>query len=559
MGNTNGAAVCSQYLGEDVCLVNQPLSYLLVVSVPPNVQFPTGRNAIVLPGPSSSNDVTIPSPVAQFGSYLADGDAEGQQGVNRYTYVTCPPQITTGCSTALPSDVTYFPQYGPVDATSVGLPLPPIVATSSLMPSSDPSYPTSFSPGQQPPLGWSATLPAVSGTFGSGTFGYVRQVTVEAPFDAAFPPDLSPVPTPLMSPPNDDRLKVTQQNVFVTSLASATSLAGWKMFLREEATGRHVSNVFTIPGPTLMEAPSVFTAQLAPMSGWELVVQPADPTMPLFINELLGNPLGSPTSPLTYPTLAGHVQVQGHVLAPTGGPTASASVVFQSDSIDVMGGALSTTNLSYQTTVLADASGHYSVLLPAGQYDATITPADPSLPKVTLPRLTAKPTVDLPVSVSATVNGTCIVSDGRPLSAAEVDLTPAVTLGTQNPPNPWTWPRPTQVVTDSKGGFSLSVDPGTYDVTVKPAEGSRLPWIVQTSHTVTSGMPLTLSDCTVPAPVLERVRLLDAAMFGSQVQNAVVRVYAQHATTAMDATFHQIGQGFTDLGGNTDLFLTNLP
>jgi hypothetical protein len=140
---------------------------------------------------------------------------------------------------------------------------------------------------------------------------------------------------------------------------------------------------------------------------------------------------------------------------------------------------------------------------------------------------------------------------------ATVELTPAVALPGSAPPA-WQVPRPVIVTTDATGSFSAKVDDGTYDVTVKPALGSNLPWIVSTAYPVSSSTSVTLPSCTVPAPVLESFTLEELAS-GAGVPFAVVRAYTTHQVqTTPDPTFHEIGLGVTDATGHVALFLTAL-
>jgi hypothetical protein len=543
---SSSVAICSPYQGNKVCIVNDQLSYVLVVSVPETDTVSPGLTFVLTPSSAAASNGVLIVPPATFlaGAYLATQQVA--MTVNRYTY------NPTG-DTALPVQVTFFPQYQSLDAASIGLPLLPIEASTSASWTTepngqpDPLASTSFNVGHtSPPLGWVATVPD---TPSSGET-YVRQVAVNPPFDDSFPPDIS---DDYANP--DDVFTATLQNQLIMGLSAPSSLDGWQVYI-QDGSSRRVSNLVTVHGATLSGAPQLFTTQPIPPSGWSVVVQPTDPTMPTFIDSLLGGPINIP-----YPSLPPSVHVAGTVTPPTPGQNAGATLVFQSYKLDVVGAAGLTSSLNYQATVSSDAaSGTFKVTLPKGIYDVTVTPDDPTLPKFVDPKVTIAASLPVQVPPPAHVSGTCLVADGRPLAFADVVLTPAVGLasGVTTPPPTWTLPRPIQTTTDAKGFFNVGVDQGAYDVTVKPVGGSYLPWIVPlTSYSVSKDLPIT--DCIIPAPVLESVTLEDATMMHDVVPFAVVRAYSRHKNTPSDPSYHEIGSGITDANGRLDLFLTSLP
>jgi len=248
------------------------------------------------------------------------------------------------------------------------------------------------------------------------------------------------------------------------------------------------------------------------------------------------------------------VKVAGTVKAPDGTPTI-ATILFQSQvgGLVIEGSPAGTSgDLSFETTVTTDTHGHYETTMPPGAYTAIITPQTMTLGKVVRSFTAGTGSADLAVQAPQDVSGTCVVADGRALALAEVDLTPSLNLMDQSAD---TRPRPVQTMTDTKGRFSVAADQGTYDITVKPAPGSRLPWIVLPTYSLGAGQNLLLTPdiCNVPAPVLESVTLED---FGSAVvPGAVVRAYTLNKS---DSIWHEIGDGLTDANGHTDLFLASL-
>jgi len=336
------------------------------------------------------------------------------------------------------------------------------------------------------------------------------------------------------------------------------TLDGWQVYIEVLATGQRVSNLVTLHGAITQAAPKLFTAVAEPMDGtWAIVLKPLDPTLPVSATTILGPKFG-----ITYPTAAPSTaevvpaHVTGTVRSPLGTPTA-ATIDFQSVDITLTN-TTAVNSLLYETTVTTGASGpgvgQYDVTLPAGNYNVVITPVDPSLAKATQMLTLGAGKTDLTVPAPQTVSGRCIVSDGRALGLATVELTPSIPTPTASQTFAQLQEqlgRPVQTITDANGNFGIAVDEGTYDVTVKPADGSRLPWIVYPSLLVNSARNFT-SACYVPAPILENLKVYDLGV--NPVEAAIVRAYAVN----QNGRYYEIASGFTDSSGETDLFFTAL-
>ena len=99
------------------------------------------------------------------------------------------------------------------------------------------------------------------------------------------------------------------------------------------------------------------------------------------------------------------------------------------------------------------------------------------------------------LSALRTVAGRVLTADERPLVGAIVEALPVscdtpVLLADTNPDaattlraigsTPACLPRPQQtVISDPRGYFSLPVDPGGYEIRVRPAVGTGFPWVTQ--------------------------------------------------------------------------------
>jgi hypothetical protein len=238
--------------------------------------------------------------------------------------------------------------------------------------------------------------------------------------------------------------------------------------------------------------------------------------------------------------------------------------------------------LFYDAVVATDPKrvGEYSVMLPEGVYMVTINP-DPSsgapqssatlkMPLSPCPAPSRGITQDFfpgnPIGVSGTVlvpgaNGTKV-----PLPFATVDLTAALPPVTpMNPPtipaSPIDSPRSFEVETDANGQFTFippqaKVSPGLYDLTIRPVDGTRFPWVVSQAQTIPAPTPFAI---TLPAPAPLTLTLHDPNE--NPIVDALVRAYA-FPPCSMPPCFaaaRQIGEAFTDATGSLQMLLAPAP
>src|SRR5690606_26416282 len=114
-------------------------------------------------------------------------------------------------------------------------------------------------------------------------------------------------------------------------------------------------------------------------------------------------------------------------------------------------------------------------------------------------------------------------------------------------------PRASSNTTDAEGLAPLDLDPGLYDLFVRPNEGSYLPWFVQPRTFVpapTPGTRTAVVDLPVPLPILLGGRAYDTE--GSVLANAVVRAYALLGATG---TVVQVAETHTARDGRYKLLL----
>jgi hypothetical protein len=481
-------------------------------------------------------------------------------------------------STALPVVATYrltLDQWND-DVVALGLPVQPVQAEPYVISSEGLSDP---GPGGGPTFAFQTYLQL-------GT--YERTIVPDAPFDAVFGPEVKTVS------PNDgfDRELVTGFNATTEESGLGTSptvsnatlptfdisradgLDGWSAFLRDATTLQIISNVRSLGG-TLAQSVVLVTNRPGvadALANAELVVAPPA-GMPI------PNGVFAPTpvlpAQLTYPPLPQPVTMTGTIASADGTPVA-ANLVFEALAITYQNG-LNDSNFEFvgYASAQASASGGastYSVVLPPGQYRVDVRPVDlTSAVTIADVLVGASPSTfesDFTVSAMGAVQGTAVVADRRPLSGATVEALPvqcfaspatadsgATGLASAPASSPSCLPRPGQVTTAGDGSFTLPLDPGTYLLRVRPASGSRLPWVTHDGTVEvalgSAAKPLSVAF-TVPAPVYAGLKLLDP--IGNGIVNAVVRAFAP-AQTSPAAPAIELGDAITDATGQYDLYV----
>lgn len=241
------------------------------------------------------------------------------------------------------------------------------------------------------------------------------------------------------------------------------------------------------------------------------------------------------------------VHLTGHI---EGGasdhPLVTGAVVFSSLSLS---GAAAGVTASFTVTVPTDERGAYSASLLPGQYRVVAIP-DPALPWAITESIwqvgeapefqagrtlvvDAKPTVvgrarimPFELSLEGAVVNAVASSPFNPNAVLDAALgkTPAL-------------PRAASQSTDGLGSAALDLDPGLYDLSVRPPDSAWLPWFVQPRTLIpapTQGArPITV-DFQIPLPVLLGGRAYDAT--GAPLSNALVRAYALLGGSSADGS-----------------------
>ncbi len=189
-----------------------------------------------------------------------------------------------GVEVSLPVQATFIPKWSVgagayVDATSLGLPLAALTLDTIPNPGTEPTPGPGGGPGMEFYL--AGGLPPLV---------YERRLTPLAPFDSAYPPDVSVVDLTAMPPPSEDPVwegfDATYQSgnaelpKFELNRADGGSIAGWSAYLRDAATLRAISQVAQLSGTdstvTLLtnHHPVSVGAKMDALTGAQLVLAP---------------------------------------------------------------------------------------------------------------------------------------------------------------------------------------------------------------------------------------------------------------------------------------------
>ena len=165
---------------------------------------------------------------------------------------------------------------------------------------------------------------------------------------------------------------------------------------------------------------------------------------------------------------------------------------------------------------------------------------------------------DVDVTPLLAVTGQARVADGRPLAQATVIALPsqcpptATSSGATSATDPSCMPRSAATTTDAAGAYALALDPGQYVLSIRPVQGSNLPWV---NHPLVVGqVAQVVPPVTIPAPVSVGTTLMDQSM--NPVSSAIVRVFTTPTATTPPI---ELGQAVTGVDGSYDLYVALPP
>jgi hypothetical protein len=435
---------------------------------------------------------------------------------------------------------------------------------------------------------------------------YERVIAPDPPFDRVFPPDVNTVHEPeatevvrFVPEPTIEKPAGTTIPTF-DLMRTDKPLDGWTAYLRDATTKRAVSPIAPLAGIAacgVLLPTSHHPSPSDALTNTELVMAPP-------AAEAVPKQVFSPPGILrqdVYPILPEPVRLNGKIVWPVGTPpAATATVVFEATAVYAArlpsvpdpcdggvggsptdGGApdagvtfeLYPSGFEFVARATAQpdlvaGTSTYQVTLPRGEYRAILRPQDaPSLDASAGPvrEVTIVDGFDThldgPVSAPAiavhlatVVTGKATVADGRALSGATVNAVPVqcpksmvVDGGLVPMDSAECMPRAAQTRTHSDGVFSLALDRGRYALRVEPADGTRLPWVVQDVW-VPGPTELAFS---IPAPIHYELQLSDPGG-NYPIANALVRVFRP---PAQGSPAVEVWSTMTDVHGHFDVYL----
>ncbi len=382
----------------------------------------------------------------------------------------------------------------------------------------------------QPP--WDAWIPPIVGPFTVGVVDFPE------PFDA----------TKLDDPTGDARR---------ANISRAEGLDGFRLWLADSTTGRRISVVRTLRGDRDQAVLHTIGQSKVPGTALrdnvDVLLVPPDTSvaLPRLQGRLVG---GQGFGTLDYPSLPPPGTLRGVVVSESGGSAPGglrSQVTLRSQSIAVVGSSDQVV-LRYQRSVFTDGAGVFSALVPAGTYDVVVDPnvgngygkvaAVVQVPGAAL-RVVPPRLLD--------VMGRALVGDGRPLAEAEV-LAVALqgeVVDAQGRPEPLLVPRSAISTTEVDGTFHLDLEPGRYDISVKPKDGTGFPRVVSR---VDVGVDATdVGTIRVGAPTRVSIAIKDP-----RAQNPIALAVVQAFVLPQDGGPPiQLGSAMTDSQGQCELLL----
>jgi hypothetical protein len=210
-----------------------------------------------------------------------------------------------------------------------------------------------------------------------------------------------------------------------------------------------------------------------------------------------------------------------------------------------------------------DSPGQYLFCVDVfqGEYEVVVTPPESkpceifaqSLPILTGNGVTAS-APELKMANAAQLLGELRTADMMPLAATTVDVQ---SLGRSIPLDApdgalTAFSRSRQTTTDATGAFSLPVDRGSYDVTIKPPPGSGYAWYVRRDVTIGRNEPF-VNDIDMSSPVAVDCELNPAN--GETLTGTEVTAYSVVVGDDMVERAVAIGKAVADENGRFMLLL----
>jgi hypothetical protein len=316
-------------------------------------------------------------------------------------------------------------------------------------------------------------------------------------------------------------------------VTTALDISDWSIALTDRIAGRLISTESTLVHDDLVQIPS-YQIEYHPTAGpgpyeppWVRVRAPSPELSPQVLWKLEEVDLdGDSECNLTMGALTKPVDVQAQVLSTDerDGVPSSVTLVGNFENVEA------SVRFQFERTVQTDEDGRFSTqLFPAsldepGRYDVFARPLSDATPEA------IGMAGDWEINAGAPCFcGHAVVLPPRALVSALVQTRSgepviAAVSASQSAANEDKI-APRAIDTDIVGGsLSLPLDPGTFDLSIKPEAASGFPWLVTSQLQIQTGQAATqLGTLEVPYPVVLRGQVLDAS--GQAVPHAPITAY----------------------------------
>jgi len=396
-----------------------------------------------------------------------------------------------------------------------------------------------------------------------------------------------------------------------TNTQADTVLTGWQLDVVDPVQGRTLANPIELPAATTEAADptiwhhratlqynSILSAESSPPVGTELIrlrppvssqqtqgsstaddaqlLESAKPTYYASISSLKLF-AGNSQLPLPINAVPAPVLISGRIETADSLQPIQAWISFTSTGFLASNSGIWA---SYATSARSDANGQFKVALPAGEYDVVVVPPGDGKHAVFDTHWTVPPTpssqvdkvVQIPgySQIRGSIDGSLVMSGSE---AATITATPAVSLVQDSASgvvasrvdSPGARTASTLFQPQASREFSLSLDKGHFDLSLRPPDG--LPWRVSPGHEITAGRS-ELPKWAMPTPVSWAGTLQAPAKDSSAnassiaVPRAVLRIYALSDATGTAVSspteaqsIVQIAEGRTQADGSFELEL----
>jgi hypothetical protein len=434
-----------------------------------------------------------------------------------------------------------------------------------------PGFPTTSYAASVDPLGWESATPAIPGTLSF-------PVSVPAgSYDIYFEPRRA-VPGACEIPPSlllDHNISMgfsivlpapSRLDVSVRWPAIGNSLKNWLLELLDPVTGRRISTQVRLGDPVISGSEATYTASLLytpvyvskegtpvvaeDLLGREIIsLSPGAATADNLIEEVaMPTILASRSALELFPngsggtieqrtTLPAPVIIEGFVNAADEPKTLAANVTIVAKRIEgIDAGVLA----SFVREIEVPADGKFAIKLLPGDYEVRAVPTggDDRAITTTVWEISGDKAYQggrtIELAPSPLLRGVATLpGSGSAASGASVRLAPSApstqpdalagALG-DVPPKP----RAGVDLVSSDGVFEIPVDPGAFDLTVRPDAGSRFGWYVDSRLAIAAAEgDHELSDrIALPWPIAYRGRVLLDSEVETPLAGALIRAYA---------------------------------